>query len=573
MISNNYTFPTKPQSTSKEAMNRALKDLDSHKQEWVNLSIDTRIEILEDIQRDFAGVMEEFSQWSVLAKGLAERKLGSDMEWLEIALIARIHSVVHRTLCEIRDYGRPRIPNHPIMHPDGRVKVQVYPDSRLHGMAFRGITHEVWIEPGIDIDEVNSHQAERYDDMSLAGGVALVLGAGNASPLLPSDVFHKMFHDLRVVAVKMNPVNSYLGPLFEEAYRSLIEKGYLRFLYGGAAEGSYLVGHPIVEECHMTGSARTFETVIFGSGEEGTNRKTARNPQVEKPFTSELGCITPWVVVPGQWTTKNVELAASRMAFWMVRHEGYLCFAPRVLVLQRNWEHRRLFLDVLAESLEKVETIRAYYPGSMELQRSFIHEHPEAIEIGGQDDDHIPWTIIEDVDPNSTNDICFQRESFSGLCAETSLKAESTSEFLELAVRFLNDVVWGNLSATLVANKYILRNPKSRAAIEKAITELKYGTVALNSPGTFGFYSMISPWGAFPGNNIYDIQSGIGKVANFLMLPNVEKTVVRAPLELSPYPFKVDAKNLDVFCKKLAHFEKDQSISKYLGLVWQSLRL
>ncbi|MHA2141536.1 MAG: aldehyde dehydrogenase family protein [Candidatus Thorarchaeota archaeon] len=570
---NSDTDPIRPQPTSKDAMDQALMELDSHKQEWVNLPIDKRISILEDVQRDFTNVMDRWSQWSVLAKGIAERRLGNDMEWLEIAVIARIHSVVHRALCDIRDHGHPRIPGAISVRPDGRVKVQVYPDSRLHSMLFRGITHEVWIEPGIDIDEVFSGQAEKYNDESLIGGVALVLGAGNASPLPPSDVFHKLFHDLRVVALKMNPVNSYLGPLLEEAYRSLIEKGYLRILYGGAKEGSYLVGHPLVGEGHMTGSDRTFDTIIFGSGEDGVRRKKTRNPLVRKPFTGELGCITPWVVVPGQWKKKDVETAASRMAFWITRHEGYLCFAPRVLVLQQDWEHRRVFLDILAESLKKVETIQAYYPGSIELQRTFVREHPDAIEIGGSDENHIPWTIIEGVDANSANDICFRMESFSGLCAETSLSASSPLEFLDLAVKFLNDTVWGNLSVTLVANKAILRDPKMSAAIEGAIADLQYGTVALNGPGTWGFYGMSAPWGAFPGNDIFDIQSGIGKVANFLMLPKVEKTVVRASLESSPYPFRVDAKNLDTFCKKLAHFEANQSFGKLLGLVWQALRM
>ncbi|MHA1576840.1 MAG: aldehyde dehydrogenase family protein [Candidatus Thorarchaeota archaeon] len=573
MISDKDNFIARPQPSTKDEIDQALKELDRRKQEWVNLHIDVRIKIVEDVRRDFTKVMERFSQRSVLAKGVAKRKLGNDMEWLEIALIARIHSVVHRSLCEIRDHGRPRIPNRLTLHPDNRVKVQVYPVTRLHGMIFRGITHEVWIEPGLDIDEVISGQAEKYLDKSLVGGVALVLGAGNASPLPPSDTFHKLFHDLRVVALKMNPVNSYLGPLFEEAYRSLIERGYLRILYGGATEGSYLVGHPLVEECHMTGSDKTFDTIVFGTGEEGTNNKIAKNPQLKKPLTGELGCITPWIVVPGPWTMNEVELAASRMAFWMVRHEGYLCFAPRILVLQRDWEHRRLFLDVLAESLKKVETIRAYYPGSIELQRTFIREHPNSIEIGGLDENHIPWTIIEGVDSNSTNDICFQRESFSGLCAETSLSAESPTEFLDLAVRFLNDTVWGNLSVTLVANKHILKDPTLGPAIERAIAELNYGTVALNGPGTFGFYGMLAPWGAFPGNDIYDIQSGIDKVGNYLMLPKVEKTVVRAQLEASPYPFIVDAKNLDIFCKKLAHFETNQSIGKFLGLVWQAFRM
>lgn len=40
--------------------------------------------------------------------------------------------------------------------------------------------------------------------------------------------------------------------------------------------------------------------------------------------------------------------------------------------------------------------------------------------------------------------------------------------------------------------------------------------------------SPIQPWGAFPGHEIYDIQSGLGRNFNFAMLDKVEKVVVRA---------------------------------------------
>jgi acyl-CoA reductase-like NAD-dependent aldehyde dehydrogenase len=570
---NQLRSPIRPKPSSQEEMDKALSELQSHKQEWVDLPIEKRIAILENVKTDFPKVMDRWTQWSVAAKGVAERKLGNDMEWLELAVIARIHHVVHRSLCDIRDYSKPRIHGPVTMRPDGRVSAQVYPDYRLHGMLFRKTSAEVWMEPGMGIDDVLSNQARAYSEKDRKGGVALVLGAGNASSLPPSDTFYKLFNDLRVVALKMNPVNSYLGPLIEEAYRSLIEKGFLRVLYGGAKEGGYLVQHPLVDECHMTGSDRTYDAILYGPGDEGAKRKAAKESLVKKPFTGELGCITPWIVVPGPWNVKDVKMAAERMAFWMVRHEGYICFAPRVLVLQKGWEHRRAFLDALESALKKVEPIRAYYPGSSELQKTFVTHHPEAKEIGGDDREHVPWTIIEDVDPKAANDICFRRESFSGLCAETSISGKSPSEFLENAVKFLNDTVWGNLSVTLVANKASLKDPKIGPAIEKAIADLRYGTVGINGPGTWAFYTMIGPWGGYPGNQIYDIQSGIGKVANFLMLPNVEKTVMRATLETSPYPFRVDAKNLDVFSKKLTFFEMNPSFGKYLGLVFTALRM
>lgn len=43
------------------------------------------------------------------------------------------------------------------------------------------------------------------------GEVAVVLGAGNQTPVACMDILHKLFFDDAVVICKMNPVNEYLG--------------------------------------------------------------------------------------------------------------------------------------------------------------------------------------------------------------------------------------------------------------------------------------------------------------------------------------------------------------------------
>ena len=203
-------------------------------------------------------------------------------------------------------------------------------------------------------------------------------------------------------------------------------------------------------------------------------------------------------------------------------------------------------MQALVDALSQVEPIRAYYPGSADTQRMFVEAHPEAIQIGGGDDDHIPWTVIPDLDPDATDDICYRRESFSGLCGEVALGASSVAEFLDRAVAFLNNTVWGTLSATLVVSEDSLTDPSIDRAVERAIADLRYGTVALNGPGTWGFYTMVAPWGGYPGSDLHDIQSGNSHVTNFLMLSDPEKTVVRAPFRMRTYTFLGTAKNLDV---------------------------
>jgi aldehyde dehydrogenase (NAD(P)+) len=71
------------------------------------------------------------------------------------------------------------------------------------------------------------------------GKIALVLAAGNAPNLIPGDFLYKLFVERQVVIVKMNPVNEYVGPIFEDAYAPLIEAGYIEIVYGGVDVAQY----------------------------------------------------------------------------------------------------------------------------------------------------------------------------------------------------------------------------------------------------------------------------------------------------------------------------------------------
>jgi hypothetical protein len=553
-------------------MDRALEALSSHSQKWVDLPISERIAIVERVHKAFPRVWERWTSYSVSAKGIAERKTGNDMEWLELAMITRLHTIVLTALREIKDKGNPSIPDDYRVRTNGQVAVRAFPRNRIEELAYRGVAADIWLEPEVSIDDAQSRQTWAYRQSERKGKIALVLGAGNASSLPSSDVFHKLFTDLRVVVLKMNPVNSYLGPLLEEAYRALIDRGFLRIVYGGVQEGNYLTHHDLVDEVHMTGSDRTFEAIVFGPGEEGQQRKAAGTPLLNKQVDGELGCITPWVIVPGGWKEEDVPRQAAKLAFWMMRNEGYLCFAPRLIVMHESWPLRQRFLQAVVDALAQVEPIKAYYPGSAETQRKFVEAHPEAIQIGQGIKDHVPWTVIPGLDPAATDDICFRRESFSGLCGEVALEAPSIPEFLNRAVEFLNETVWGTLSATLLVNEDTLADTEMGGAVERVISDLRYGTVALNAPGTWGIYTMVCPWGGFPGSDISDIQSGNSKVANFLMLHRPEKTVIRTPFRAWPYPFLSTAKDFHVYCRKLAAFELEPSYWKLPSLFWSAIR-
>jgi aldehyde dehydrogenase (NAD(P)+) len=180
------------------------------------------------------------------------------------------------------------------------------PDGGYDHLLLSGYEVEIWVEPGVTPEVLPATMAAFYREREPEGGVALVLGAGDVSFIPAKDVLYKLYAEGRVCLLKMNPVNSYLGPIFEEIFAEFVERGFLRFAYGGADVGGYLTRHEVVEEVHVTGSAATHDAIVYGTGEEGRRRKQRGEPELAKRVTSELGGVSPVIVVPGPWSDADL---------------------------------------------------------------------------------------------------------------------------------------------------------------------------------------------------------------------------------------------------------------------------
>jgi acyl-CoA reductase-like NAD-dependent aldehyde dehydrogenase len=316
----------------------------------------------------------------------------------------------------------------------------------------------------------------------------------------------------------------------------------------------------------MTGSDKTYEAIVFGTGAEGRRRKSERRPLITKRFTGELGNVTPVIVVPGPWKQRDIDAYGEYIASWLVVNAGFACLTPRVIIQHESWPQRMSLSNAVRRELDQYPTRKAYYPGALEIHQDYLAAHPEAHLLGRATEDHLPWTIVPDVDHEHTNDICFKREAFCGLMAEVSLEADTIESYLESAVDFANQTLWGSLCAILVVHPKSLECPEISMAVDRAIARLRYGTVAINTLAFYATYFMVCPWGAIPGHDIFDIQSGMGKNFNFLMLDRPEKSVVKAPFTRID-PLKIGSKRVYAFAEKLAAFEAFPSWSKLVNLM------
>lgn len=558
-------------TTAQAQIDQLLGQLQARKDDWVQLEIHERLSILDEIHNDLWGLKEPWIRAELEGKGNTPQTLGEAGEWTVLATMFRAVQMIRQSLVEIQKHGRPGFSGPMVSRPNNRLAARVFPHTLMERLQFPGVSGEVWMEPGVTADDTIATQASAYRNKDLKGKVALVLGAGNSAMLPVIDLLHKLFVELQVVVLKLNPVNAYMGPLMVEGFRALISRGFLGIVHGGIEEGSYLCKHSAVEELHLTGSDKTYEAIVFGAGPEGERRKAERKPLNTKRFTAELGNVSPVIIIPGPWKRGDIEEQAKHIATWLVLNAGFGCLTPRVIVQHKSWAHRNDLMDELGRVLNHVPTQKAFYPGAKNRHADFVAAHPEALQFGTPSRDHLPWTIIPDVDPDNSNDLCFTHEAFCSLCAETAIGASSIPSFIDRAVEFVNNTLWGTLNATLIVHPKSLRDPLIAAAIDRAIAELRYGTVSLNMLAYYSFYFMVAPWGGFPGHDIYDIQSGIGKTCNFLMFERAEKSVVRAPFKRLD-PLTVKSKRAPEFARKVAEFEAYPSWLKLPGLVWTALR-
>jgi hypothetical protein len=290
-------------------------------------------------------------------------------------------------------------------------------------MLYPATRAEVWMPPGRTAGEVMGQQAWAYREPRPEPVVELVLGAGNVSSIALRDLLYGMFVENRVVVLKCNPVNDYLAPHWERAFRALVEAGFLRIVTGDAAAGAYLAGHPDVGHIHMTGSDKTFEAVVFGPGPDGAARKARGKRLVEVPVTVEGGNVSPVIIVPGRWSSAELRYQAAHLATMLANNAGFNCNAARVIVTAAAWPQRQAFLDALEHALGSLPPRRAYYPGAAELHAAFLQRHPDARRLGKDGEGTLPWTLVRGADPHDPEDPCFTTEAFCSLMAETALPA------------------------------------------------------------------------------------------------------------------------------------------------------
>tara|TARA_Y100001954_G_scaffold239292_1_gene312746 strand:+ start:9323 stop:11020 length:1698 start_codon:yes stop_codon:yes gene_type:complete len=559
-------FPPPPATvpdTPFASIETAIEKLAENKNRWAQLSIGDRIALLERLK---SGVLEQAEGWAnsvAQAVGINPQSSGAGEAWLggPVTTVRNIHLLIET----LRKQGQPK-PMAWRSKVNGQDAALVFPQKGMDKALFAGFEAEIWIQPGKE-----KSQGAIYREPQQQGKVSLVLGAGNVSSIGPMDVLYKLFAENEVCVLKMNPVNDYVGPFIEKAFAALIEEGFFAVVYGGAEVGQFLTNHQDIESIHITGSDRTHDAILWGdTAEQQQNNKSAGTPALQKEVTSELGCVTPVFVVPGPWTDKELQFQARHIASMIVHNGSFNCNAAKVLLLPKDWNRLNDFKNALRDVLKEMPQRKAYYPGAQQRYEGFLNHYPDAEPIGERSDDIIPWTIIPNVKAQK-GEYAISNEAFCGVVAEVEIEGADATSYLNNAVTFANEDIWGSLSCMMMIHPATQKEHAS--AFEQAIADLRYGGIGVNVWAGLIYGLVVTTWGAFPGNPLENIGSGRGVVHNSLLFDHPEKSVIYAPFMQNPTPLWFgDHKNLLKTSKALMKLEAHPSWLKVPGVALNAFK-
>jgi hypothetical protein len=335
------------------------------------------------------------------------------------------------------------------------------------------------------------------------------------------------------------------------------------FLYSyqdtGLEDAKALVYHPLTKHIHLTGGGPTHDGIIAG----------APDGKLAAKFTSELGCVTPWVVVPTHndgttkapdgkegWSAKSIKSHAKNLVAAGKINGSASCNAHKVLVVAKEWEFKDAFIDEFKRALAEQKCNPAYYPGYQQRFDRFVAEYGEGVEIitsppvtgKGEGVKHAVLNIQLGPGNSGGNRYALKNEAFAPVFAVVELECnepEGTKDnlperFLKTFPKFVNDELFGSLSCTLLTPPAVPVEP-----LEQAIAELKYGNVSLNGwSAAVGYGCPNATWGAYPGlyGGLGKSDSGYGVVMNRLLFDEskILKSVTRAPFHSAVFQLNGD---------------------------------
>ncbi|CAE8677861.1 unnamed protein product [Polarella glacialis] len=514
------------------SISKALSKLQESAKAWSELPDAERAAVARACRRQIATLDLSWVEDNMRCVGLNPSKpdhantTGFDPFLFTAATVDRLDKIADRLEGKLQDLVKEpkrQLPdNGPSIYPMGDI-----------GSAAPGCTLELW----------SAAKGPDSTEPSTCTGACVVLAAGNQNFLTAVDVIERVFLHKECVFLKHHPIRPFMVPAFAHILEPLTQKGAFAQCLDSDLNGAHkeLIIHTSVSHIHMTGSGLTHDRIVGAL-------KAAKREEVA--FTSELGCITPWIVCPGvtnngTWQESDLEHHASMLTGAFLSSCSMNCLSPKLLVLpsEQVWPQKKAFIEALRKRMAVVPIPPPYYPGAHQRYAAFEKEYKDAEKIDSPPSQPAGDALQEAVYPGQDfkplqpllvhvgvigspdcRKYALENEAFAPVLAIGTVDCESAKDFPLAAAKALNTHVFGNLSCTLIC-------PDERDdSLDRAINLLDYGCVAVNMWSALGCSNALGVWGAAPGSYTRENpRSGCDFIGNAAGVPNVLKSVVVSP--------------------------------------------
>jgi len=532
-----------------EDVRQAMASLGEKKGEWAALPLTEKVALLKMIRQRLLDYPHAFAREVRSVTGCDDSSYECATSLLKTALIPGM--VLNSLISILETYDKTGAWHRGAMR-EASTGEAVADVTTLSPAAVRMVAPKVetYLLPGASPQQGRFYSPEGGH----TGKVAVVLGAGNQVFLGLLDILHCMFVEGCVCWYKYHPVLETVMPFQEYILQPLAERGYYAGARAGVASTEAALFHAQAGAFHMTGGIATHDAIVWGADrDEQLRRKAVGDPRLKIPATSELGNVSPWLVVPGPWKDAELRHYAKHLAAAFADNSSCNCLSPKVVVLAKDWEHTDTFIAYFKDEMADFPLPAPYYPGIHARYNKFHSQYPGAAQLCRAADANraskfgklLPW-LINDIEVSlgdKTHDKyaeepCFAEEPFAP--AITLVKAsfevpaseghhELSAAFLERVPHFCNQNLFGTLTCTVLVHP--ATETKQKTQVESALDRLQYGAVVVNDSGATAFIVPGSHWGGFQKEemDLANVGSGIGSVHNCGMYNSVQKSVVRTP--------------------------------------------
>ncbi len=263
---------------------------------------------------------------------------------------------------------------------------------------------------------------------------------------------------------------------------------------------------------------------IYFTGSTGVAHAIQNNAKA--PLISECGGNNPLLIVPGDrpWTDKEIRHQALQVASVGKMNGGAVCGRVQTIVTSRKWPQRTQFLDALRKAISQdTYAVGTYYPGVEKTKEAFLENQPTA-EVLDVENGKYPTTDFIFIPDAREDDFAVKNEAFCQIFSEIPLETEGNADdYLEKATAFCNDELLGTLGCMILVDNDTMRARRDR--VMKAVKELNYGGIAVNTIPPNVFMNAYLTWGGC-NENSEDFVSGIGNFGNAHNYENVVKSVL-----------------------------------------------